>query len=135
MTARERLWQIIRILCRFDGNDRALRSGLTPFLARGTTINDLTFPHSKPAFSWEPPRPLDIEQFKLSAEILWEDQAKILITRSGEPLPYMAHLQKHNEEWRLRAFLFQCPGCFGTGVILDEPCGCCGAKGWGGADF
>jgi hypothetical protein len=129
VTARDTLREILILVCQSNGSSKVPQSQIARFLAPGTSVKGLTFPSSYSHGS------LDIKQFKLSGEIAWEDQAKVLVTREGHPLPWMAHLELHQGQWCLRSFLFQCPGCFGSGVIVDEPCGCCGAKGWGGADF
>ncbi len=64
--------------------------------------------------------------------------AKILVYDTKLPNhPNLAILQKTDDgRWLLKAFLFQCASCFGTGILSpDEPCGTCGATGWGLANY
>jgi hypothetical protein len=64
--------------------------------------------------------------------------AKILVFDSKWPdYPRLAIMQKTDDgRWLLKAFVFQCLSCFGTGVLApEEPCGACGATGWWPADY
>jgi hypothetical protein len=64
--------------------------------------------------------------------------AKILVYDTQDPdYPKLAVLQKTDDgRWLLKAFLFECLSCFGTGILSpEEPCGACGATGWGLADY
>jgi len=58
-----------------------------------------------------------------------QPQAKILV--SSRSLPYLAILWRGaDRRWRLRSFEFQCPACFGTGVLGHHPdWEICGASG------
>jgi len=80
-------------------------------------------------------RSFDMLNPRLSQPFVDGSQAKILV--SSRSLPYLAILwQGADGQWRLRSFEFQCPMCFGTGVVGDdhdgEICGSCGGSGWGG---
>jgi hypothetical protein len=64
--------------------------------------------------------------------------AKILVYDTQYPeYPSLAVLKRTDDgRWRLKAFLFQCLSCFGTGILSPiEPCGTCGATGWGLVDY
>jgi len=82
-------------------------------------------------------QPFDMSKLRLSQSFVDGPQAKILVSSKGESLPVLAILWRSPDgQWRLRSFEFQCPVCFGTGVLgnhIDwEICDACGGSGWGG---
>jgi hypothetical protein len=80
---------------------------------------------------------IDVIGLKFSNELHYEDQVKILVSTSASALPEIAHLTLGKTgEWKLRSLLFQCPACFGSGILSEtELCSSCGAKGWGTVNF
>ncbi len=67
-------------------------------------------------------------------------EAKYVVVDSGEPgpvkdrSPFMATLRVGPDgEWYLASLLFECPSCFGTGIVPENlsPCETCGSSGWG----
>lgn len=63
------------------------------------------------------------------ALILDEESAKVIVY---DPHPHLAIFQRAQERWQLDLFLYQCPSCFGTGILFDDsPCDVCGGTGWG----
>jgi hypothetical protein len=101
--------------------------GLQPSLSDGTRIRQ----------EYVDLQPFDMSKLRLSQSFVDGPQAKILVSSKGESLPVLAILWRSPDgQWRLRSFEFQCPVCFGTGVLgnhIDwEICDACGGSGWGG---
>jgi len=99
--------------------------GLQPSLCDGTRIR-AEYVHLQT---------FDMSKLTLSQPFVDGPQAKILV--SSRSLPYLAILWRGADgQWRLRSFEFQCPACFGNGVLGNHPdweiCGSCGGSGWGG---
>jgi ribosomal protein S27AE len=85
-------------------------------------------------------RPFDVSSLRLSKPLVRGTQAKILVSTNSDSTPYLARLSLLADgQWRLRSFDYQCPACFGAGVLGDHPdwelCFSCGATGWGDVDF
>ena len=81
-------------------------------------------------------RPFDMSKLRLSEPLVRGPRAKVLVSTEAHSTPFMATLSLGADgSWRLRSFDYQCPACFGTGVLGDHPewelCVSCGAKGWG----
>lgn len=104
-----------------DSSEESLKERLSGYLADDFEFSDLA---NRPdgAFSI------------FSKALLIGRMAKILVYDTKLPdYPNLAVLQKTDDgRWLLKAFLFQCLSCFGTGILSpEEPCGTCGATGWG----
>jgi len=85
-------------------------------------------------------RPFDLSELRLSKPIVRGSLAKVLVSTKADSMPFMATLSLGVDgQWRLRSFDYQCPACFGTGVLGDHPdwelCVSCGGKGWGDVDL
>ena len=77
-----------------------------------------------------------------SKELALQNEVKLLVFHTREMgIPYMAHLIKTQDGWKLKSFMCQCLCCFGLGTTkiikfpYYEPCNCCGGKGWGSSAF
>jgi len=89
-------------------------------------------------FSWSTFSNRPFGEFSIqSKELVIGNTAKVLVYDSADSqYPNLAILSRSDEgEWRLKKFLFQCASCFGTGVLLNDPCDTCGATGWGLVDW
>lgn len=83
-----------------------------------------------------------LRKTSFSKELHWENEAKVLVFHERDlGIPYMAHLVKTEDGWKLKSFMSQCLCCFGEGTMRTEeppflePCNCCGGKGWGIVSF
>lgn len=60
------------------------------------------------------------------------DDGKVVIFDGVDEYSYRAVLvDEGSSGWRVRSIKFQCPGCFGDGVIDGLPCILCEGLGWG----
>lgn len=85
---------------------------------------------------------IPLKDVVFSNELHWQDEVKLLAFHTRElGIPYMAHLKQTQEGWKLKSFMCQCLCCFGLGTTAtkdfpnQEPCNCCGGKGWGSTYF
>lgn len=83
---------------------------------------------------------LEPSGLRLSEPMIRGPRAKVLVSAKGDSGPFMATLSLGADgQWRLRSFDYQCPACFGCGVLGDHPnwelCVSCGATGWGDDNF
>jgi hypothetical protein len=72
------------------------------------------------------------EEFTMSQTVYTTTAAKILVLVGNDV--WLAILAKDAEEnWKLQAFTFRCPRCFGQGYYYSgsELCAECGGSGWG----
>lgn len=73
-----------------------------------------------------------------SKPLLIGEIAKILVYDTQNPeYPNLAIMKKTDDgRWLMKAFLFLCASCFGTGILSpNDLCDACGATGWGLADY
>jgi hypothetical protein len=83
---------------------------------------------------------LNASSLRLSPPMVRGSTAKILVSAKGDSTPFMAKLfLRADGQWRLGSFDYQCPACFGDGVLGNYPdwelCVSCGATGWGDDSF
>jgi len=127
MTPDNVLRQILTAVSTEDNWEQTIAPWLESSLGDGTRIRQ----------EYVDLQPFDMSKLRLSQSFVDGPQAKILVSSKGESLPVLAILWRSPDgQWRLRSFEFQCPVCFGTGVLgnhIDwEICDACGGSGWGG---
>ena len=77
-----------------------------------------------------------IKGFKCVVEITpTDDNSVVIIFLDKEDCPYKAIINRNSDRFFLESIKFECPACFGDGVLEERnkniECYICGGAGWG----